>query len=1006
MKKSKRYNRVLASVIASTLTGALMAPNLSFAQTADANLQGVAPANSVIVVKNKDTGLMRKTKAGADGSYALIGLPPGHYSIATESGDSREIELAVASTATLNFETLAAVTVTGQRLVEVRTPEVGNVVSLHEIETVPQLTRNFLEFADSVPGAIFNVGNNGAVTFRSGASTPDSANIFIDGISQKGYVRSGQAGQSDGSQGNPFPQLAIDQYKVITSNYKAEYDQLSSAAITAATKSGTNEFKGEVFGTYSSDNLRAMTPGEVAAGMKVSSQDREFGMALGGPIMLDKAHFFVAYEGKRYEQPVTVTYANSPTPPANIISQLPSSVQSQVGPASIPFSEDLFFGKVDYEPTDMDRIVVSTKIRHESSSGSGAGVGQSESTAIVTSNNDTRADVRWQHTADHWFNEAVVTYEDAFFRPTAINANSNGFNYTYSNGQNGDATIINTGGSDPRATQNKGQKGFSLQDDLTIPNLTWITGDHTVKTGVKFKVVDLTAMDACGECYPNFTYNVTSTGVESTPYKAVFPTVTTLASPVATSTDRQFGAYFQDDWRVNSQLEVNLGVRWDVEWNGNFLNWVTPSYITNMLNSTSPYNGQTWAQLYASGPYGYNVNDYISNGSNRKPNMGEIQPRLGFSYDVNGDQKTVIVGGIGRSYDRDLFDYLQLEQVKLATSPGSVSFNTASHPCTVNGVSCLNWNTSYLNGPQALQQAVAGTVGDVFLTNNNLKAPYSDQFSLGIHTQLGEWQNSATISRVNSHNGFTFLVGARGAGGAFWVPEPWGGLGTPWDVSPGVTTPKGMSGNLVLSSNGVESRTTQVLLSTEKPFTKESGWGVKVAYTFTDSVSNSYTGDLDGGFTQNEFSANWPTMAQSPFVRSNLAPRHRLVATGSWQGPWDVIVGGKITVATPTTDVIDGSCLASGTFPAGNPCTMVAINPPDTLGYRSLDLQFTKNFTVWNSTKAYIRADVLNVFNYFNLVDYNTTSGSNGLVNGVSYNQNGNIGGSPRTLRITVGGKF
>ncbi len=68
-------------------------------------------------------------------------------------------------------------------------------------------------------------------------------NLYIDGVGQKGYVRSGVSGQAGDTQGNPFPQLAIGEYKVITSNYKAEYDQISSAAITALSRSGTNEFR-------------------------------------------------------------------------------------------------------------------------------------------------------------------------------------------------------------------------------------------------------------------------------------------------------------------------------------------------------------------------------------------------------------------------------------------------------------------------------------------------------------------------------------------------------------------------------------------------------------------------------------------------------------------------------------------------------------------------------------------------------------------------------------------
>ena len=151
---------------------------------------------------------------------------------------------------------------TGRRLNEVRTSEVGATVSQHQIETVPQMTRNFLEFADTVPGVVFAVDGKGTTSISGGAQNKNGVNLYIDGVGQKGYVRSGVSGQAGDTQGNPFPQLAIGEYKVITSNYKAEYDQISSAAITASRRSGTNEFDGEAFGTYTADNLRARTPAE------------------------------------------------------------------------------------------------------------------------------------------------------------------------------------------------------------------------------------------------------------------------------------------------------------------------------------------------------------------------------------------------------------------------------------------------------------------------------------------------------------------------------------------------------------------------------------------------------------------------------------------------------------------------------------------------------------------------------------------------------------------------
>ena len=169
------------------------------------------------------------------------------------------------------------------------------------------MTRNFLEFADTVPGVVFNVDAKGRTSISGGAQGKNGVNLYIDGVGQKGYVRSAISGQTGDTQGNPFPQLAIGEYKVITSNYKAEYDQISSAAITAITRSGTNNFEGQAFGTYTADNWRASTPAERASGRKTPSESKEYGLAFGGPIIQDRLHFFLTYEAKRYDTPVTVT---------------------------------------------------------------------------------------------------------------------------------------------------------------------------------------------------------------------------------------------------------------------------------------------------------------------------------------------------------------------------------------------------------------------------------------------------------------------------------------------------------------------------------------------------------------------------------------------------------------------------------------------------------------------------------------------------------------------------
>jgi outer membrane receptor protein involved in Fe transport len=978
---------------------AVLAPAMVQAQSADATLRGKAPANTDVTARNVNTGFTRRAHTAADGSYTIAGLPPGTYRV-DAGGAEQLVTLSVATTATLNLgdagavaevapptaEATEEVVVTGRRLTEVKTSEVANVVSQHQIETVPQMTRNFLEFADTVPGVQFQVDSKGRTLINSGAQSRNGINVYIDGVGQKGYVKSGLSGQTGDTQGNPFPQLAIGEYKVITSNYKAEYDQISSAAITAITRSGTNEFQGEAFGTYTADNWRARTPAELDTGIKTPSESKEYGVSFGGPILQDRLHFFLTYEAKRYITPVTVTADH--TPPPEVLANLPAEAVAQLGPASIAFDEDLYFAKLDWEPTDVDRFDFTAKFRRENSEGDQAGTGVAQSAAINTTNNEDRYDLSWKRNGGGWLNEVQLGYEKAPYLPQLRTSNQNGAVYTFLDNSANDQNILVTNGADPRASQVKTQKGWSVADIITFTDIGWITGDHTIKAGVKYKDMDLIATDSIPG-RPVFYYDVSAAGAATVPWKTVFALPLEGYGSTVTTNDKQFGVFAQDDWAVNDHLTLNLGVRWDIEWVDSYLDFQTPQFLLDALN-TEVAPGVTYGQSLglSSDPHtAIDINDYISTGNNREPYKGAVQPRLGFSYDIGADQRHVVFGGAGRAYDRNLYDYLQVEQTKFTLASTELRFNTADHPCTPSA-SCVAWDPAYAQDPNALAALLNGRAGEVNLVNNDIKTPYSDQFSLGMRNRLGDWNTTAAITRVLSKDGFVFTLGNRYPNGDFWQnrSQPWG------------NSPPGLAGNLLVGNSGIETRSTQVLLSAEKPFDPESRWGATFSYTYTDAKQNR---DILEHYAFDEVS-----IAEYPFILSNAAAKHRVVATGSYAAPWGLTVAGKLTWSTPIPHNMI-TCLSDpNVFENGAPCTAFGYAADSNDGYKSLDLQITKDFTVRDVTSFYLRFDILNATNEHNLVDYIDVTGANGLVTGGHLNPVGNITGYPRTVRGSFGIRF
>jgi outer membrane receptor protein involved in Fe transport len=1026
------------------LAGAMLVvtalPREVSAQSENATLRGKAAASSEITARNIDTGLERRVRAGSDGTYVLVGLPPGTYQVDAGPGTQRNVTLGVASTATLDFAGAAQgaappeeIVVQATRLNEVKTSEIGGGISLRQIEVTPQITRNFLEFADAVPGMQFSVDAQGRTQIRSGTLNTGTTNVYIDGVGQKNYVRpsgvTGQGGVSTcprcgenqntvGDPGNPFPQLAIAEYKVITSNYKAEYDQVSGAAITAVTKSGTNEFEAGAFYTYTDADFRAETPAEEAAGTgKEGGDSKEYGFSLGGPIIKDKMHFFFTYEGKEFTTPNTVV-----APPLfddnntalDWVGGLTPELRENYGPVANPFDEDLYFGKLDWEFSDVDRIELSGKFRKERQQAGAAGV-IAESAAFTYINDDDRLQLSWEHAGDRFFNEATVTYEDVHDSPSKTSSEPGRQFVALGTAGAGFDPILLVDGVDPLGYFFTTQEGYSVQDNLTFSNLSWY-GDHTIKTGVKFKDVELQFRDA--ETAALYSFYVSPTpadnGIEEDPFQVTFGAqADSDLSTTTTSKNRQYGIYIQDDWAVNDRLTLNIGVRYDYEETPSYTDYVTPQRFVDALNGldtnacppnlqndpSCPYffnggyhgaqPGQTYAETLAIA--GININDYISNGHNRSNPSDQIAPRFGFSYDLNADQEHVIFGGAGRSYDRNTFSILQHEANKAALYVPTVQFwnanNPACPPDTLNNPSCIPWDDAYLT-PEGLQSIAPSPFGEMHLINNNLDAPYSDQFSLGMRNRLGVWDTSVAFAYITSYDGVIASLGNYFGDGTWW----WYDTGQWSGYTALVPSPVGGQA-LYLFDNAKATRTKQVLLSVDKPYTVDSGWSASFAYTYSDAKERlEFNGDY-------QFDYAYPYY--SPYVTSSRVPKHRLVAVGSYDAPWGINLGAKVVLETPKP--FTGFDRDNTEPPNGlnNQWLKISQFPEDTLGYFTLDLQVTKSFEFGNGSVFQIRADVLNVTNHRNYADL--IDGYPGLP---FYNTDGNIAGVPRTLKLGANFRF
>lgn len=947
-----RMLRTLVRRGAVIIAGLVLAVMPAAAQTSTANLRGYVrsvttgepSADVQVSARNVADNATRGVITNAAGFYYMGGLRPGRYEVTVRrigvQPQTREVVLAIGTTTDENFTTqeatvqLGAVAVTAEALgTTAKTSEVGTNISREQIENLPNAERNFLDIARLAPGVTAKAVNDGDKFLSAGGQPAEAVNVFVDGATYKNDVlRGGVVGQ-DASRGNPFPQGAVQEFRIITQNYKAEYQKAASAIITATTRSGGNAWQTELFTQAIGKAYVARDAFTAAAGgPRPNYQRLQLGANVGGPLVKDKLFFFGTYELNARNEPAYVRY-NNPTAaaaaPANVIALL----EPKLGEFTSEFRQHLGFGKLTWNKSDRSTFDLSTTIRSETDFrgfGGGNAFDAAENVRIHVYNGVGN----WRYAANSWLNEAQVNYQTFVWSPEARNGNQVGSNYDQ---------LLRIGGKD--SWQTFTQDRLSLRDDITRSGVA-LFGDHVIKGGGS---VDFLTYNAEKTIYGNPLYTYRAETNWSRPSSVNFG----YGDPSLGTNNQQFGVYAQDDWSVNHKLVLNLGIRWDAETNGINNTYATPKAQADSLraiytNNQNAFNVAQPTDTTAGGGCCVFVQrrpidelgglgNYLTSGKSDRPiYMGAFQPRVGASYDLFANGHTVFFGGMGVYYDRNYWNTLFDEQYRRQYRQTGVSFNPPGGTCN----NCINWEDRFYDPAQLLTIAGRPADPEVFLVKNDMRPPRTTQSSVGIRQMVRGLNLTLSYNGIRGTHGMNFIRGSQ-----------WGGPGPNFNT-------------VFIADDEVKTWYDALQVQVERPMRADRRWGGSIAYTLAKTEQQGKSNDIFWGFDD-----RYTTVGDMPRERAPGDQRHGVVANGTFRMPWDFRLSGIVSlgsgIAVNATDNSVGEGIYRGSY-VFTPPSRPFLGIGNVFAYQNLDLRAEKAFVVAGTQRVSIVGDLFNAFNSAN----------------------------------------
>jgi len=698
-----RFSRVLGLALAFAVV-AMVAP--LYAQTDTGVLDGrvfdqqkATMPGVTITAKNVATGATRTAVSGPSGTFHIEALRAGVYDITAEiTGFSTQLRkgvtVQIGTSATVDF-TMAVgnvqetVTVTGEApLVQTTRSDVGQVISSTMVDNIPLNGRKFQDLSLLVPGTrsanYYDPTKTEVGGISYGGLSGRAVNISVDGADNNDGVVRGLLQQ--------FSADAIQEYKVTTQRYSAEFGRSTGGLVNVITKSGTNEFRGGAFLFARNQNLNAKSyfektnaaTRESVLSTEIDKQkfsQQQVGGTIGGPIAKNKAHFFFSYEFNRRDDFAVVSTGGI--------------LPDEEGAFPKPFRNHLLTAKTDYQIRPSNTLTVryaleDQKREHDFIGGKTLASAGALNTNLIHS--IIGKDVAVIGTSK--LNEFVVLYQ---YFENNITAEDNTKPAIITPG-----FIFGANGNTPQQTI---QKRIQIKDDFSFRKEGW-AGDHDFKVGG-----ELIRSHYGGFFMPNlygwFNFTSQSAGNNLNAYlNAIADTFSgSGGTNVADDNWTYVATYFQDDWKPRSNFTLNMGLRWEMQAGPYQNNFDTP--VLRYLKDA-----------------GYPTE--------RKQDLKNFGPRVGFAWDLKGDGRTVVRGGYGIYYD-EIFQNITLYEkwTDIRTPLNFISLSPA--PFTP---------AYYAANSQAIRDSLIDPTfaGQIMrLTAPDLKQPYSHQFNAGFSREVSRY---------------------------------------------------------------------------------------------------------------------------------------------------------------------------------------------------------------------------------------------------------------------------